>query len=120
MTRRRCSEQQIQRAIFEHLRWRAVPGAFAFHVPNGGWRSAVEAAIFKGIGVVAGIPDVVAIHDGKVFCLELKVDRGRLSNVQRDAHERLREAGATVATAYGIDEALGQLTEWCMIKGVSS
>jgi hypothetical protein len=47
MTRRSHPEQQIQRAVLDHLRWRAVPGAFAFHVPNGGWRSAVEAAIFK-------------------------------------------------------------------------
>src|ERR1700720_2308859 len=36
------------------VRASTLPG-FTFAVPNGGWRSAIEAAIFKGIGVVAGI-----------------------------------------------------------------
>jgi hypothetical protein len=36
----RQSEAAIQRAVFQHLRTRAVPGVFAFHVPNGGYRIA--------------------------------------------------------------------------------
>jgi hypothetical protein len=117
MTRRCCSEQQIQCALFDHLKWRGVPGLFAFHCPTGGWRSAIEAAIFKGIGVVAGIPDVLIIHSGGCYALELKTANGRLTDVQRIAHERLREAGAHVATVYGIDEALAQLTEWRLLRG---
>ena len=34
---------------------------FAFHPANGGWRSRVEAAILKGMGVRAGVPDIIAI-----------------------------------------------------------
>ena len=41
-------EQAIQRAVFDHLRQRGAPGTFAFHPPNGGWRSVIEAAILKG------------------------------------------------------------------------
>jgi hypothetical protein len=70
MTRRSHPEQLIQRAVMDHLRWRAVPGVFAFHPANGGWRSAIEAAIFKGIGVVAGVPDVLILHDGRCYALE--------------------------------------------------
>jgi hypothetical protein len=33
-------EQQIQRAVFEHLAIRAASTVFAFHPANGGWRSA--------------------------------------------------------------------------------
>jgi hypothetical protein len=40
-------EQQIQRAVFQHLHQRGAPDVFAFHPANGGWRSAVEGAIFK-------------------------------------------------------------------------
>jgi hypothetical protein len=115
--RRHRPEQAIQAAIFEHIAWRGVKGLFAFHVPLGGWRSVIEAKILKSVGTVAGIPDVIAIHDGKVFCLELKADCGRLTDVQRDAHERLREAGATVATCSGLDEAIAQLTEWRLLRG---
>jgi hypothetical protein len=116
MTRRRCSEQQIQRCIFEHLAWLAAPGVFAFHVPLGGFRRPVEAAILKSIGTVPGIPDLICIFEGHCFCLELKSANGRLTDVQRIAHERMREAGATVATAYGIDEAIAQLAEWRLLR----
>jgi hypothetical protein len=117
MTGRKHSEQLIQRAVMDHLRWRAPPGVFAFAVPNGGWRSAIEAAIFKGIGVIAGIPDVLILHDGHCYALELKSERGRLTDVQRLTHGRMREAGAHVATVYGLDEALAQLADWRLLKG---
>jgi hypothetical protein len=45
-------EAAIQRAVFQHLRTRATPGVFAFHPANGGYRKPIEAAIFKGLGVV--------------------------------------------------------------------
>jgi len=47
MTRRAQPEAALQRSVIQHLTWRARPGVFAFHVPNGGWRSRVEAAILK-------------------------------------------------------------------------
>jgi hypothetical protein len=106
MTRCNRPEQQDQRAAFDHLRWRGVPGAFAFHCPNGGWRSAAEA----WIGVVAGIPDLLIVHAGHLYCLELKSERGRLSPAQIQTHEQLQRAGAHVAVAHGIDAALAQLT----------
>jgi hypothetical protein len=113
-------EQLIQKAVIEHLAWRARAGVFAFHVPLGGFRRPVEAAILKSLGVVAGVPDIIIIHSGQCFGLELKADRGRLTNVQRDAHERMRAAGACVATAYGIDEALAQLEQWRLLRGAVS
>jgi hypothetical protein len=104
-------EQQIQRAVMDHLRWRGVPGLFAFHVALGGYRRPIEAAILKSLGTVAGIPDLILVHAGRTYGLELKSDNGRL---------RMREAGAQVATVYGLDEALGQLTEWRLLRGASS
>ena len=86
-------EAQIQRAVIEHLRWRGVPNSFAFHPANGGWRTAVEGAILKGMGVVAGVPDIIIIHAGKVFGLELKTDAGRLTDIQRETIEIMRRAG---------------------------
>ena len=41
-----------------------------------------------------------------LYALELKAGRGRLTDVQRVVQERLRAAGAQVAVAHGIDEAL--------------
>jgi hypothetical protein len=50
-------EQTIHRTIVQHLRARAMRGCVWFHPPNGGWRSPVEAAIFKSLGVRAGVAD---------------------------------------------------------------
>ena len=117
---RRHPEQDIQRAVFEHLAARPARGVFAFHVPNGGWRSRVEASVLKGIGVRAGIPDIIAVKDGRAYGLELKAPGERLTAVQRDAHVALSEAGATLETARGLDDALVVLERWGILKGVAS
>ena len=90
---------------------------FAFHPANGGWRTRVEAAIFKGMGVRAGVPDIIAIKNGQCYALELKAPDGRLTPVQRDAHAALVAAGATVAVAYGLDDALARLEAWGLLRG---
>lgn len=113
-------EDQIQRAVFQHLKQRGAPDVFAFHVPNGGKRKPIEAAIFKGLGVVAGVPDVIAVRDGHVYGLELKSNDGKMTMAQVDAHAGLRIAGATVATTYGLDEALAKLEQWGLVRGCVS
>jgi hypothetical protein len=115
MTRRRL-EQELQKAVLAHLAWRAAPEIFAFHYPAGGWRSPIEAAIFKSLGVVAGIPDLFVIRAGHVFGLELKTAHGRLTTTQIETQARMRAAGATVATATGLDAALEQLTQWGLLR----
>lgn len=114
--KRNRPEQSLQRIVLEHICWRAVPGLFCFHVPNGGFRTAIEAAIFKSVGLIPGIPDLLFIYSGRLYALELKAKGGRLSSTQAETHERMRRAGAIVATATGIDEALGYLELWQLIR----
>jgi VRR-NUC domain-containing protein len=118
-THRQLSEQAIQRAVFEHLRARGTPGVFAFAVPNGGYRSAVEAAILKGTGVVAGVPDVFIVHAGRCFAIELKAEGGRASDKQLACITALREAGAFTCIAEGLDRALACLEAWGILRGRS-
>jgi len=115
----RNREDAIRRAVFEHLRVSGERG-YAFHPANGGWCSPIEAAILKGLGVCAGVPDVIAIKDGRAFALELKPLGGRLTMAQNDAHAALRAAGANVVTGYGVNEALAQLEAWGLLWGQSS
>jgi hypothetical protein len=110
-------EQVIHRAVWQHVDARLVANAFAYHVPNGGARSKVEAAIFSGLGVVPGVPDLILIHDGHTFGLEIKCDGGRVSDDQRQVHDRMQAAGATVAVAFGLDAALHQLEQWGLLRG---
>ena len=118
--KRARAEQQIQRAVFEHLRMRGAPGVFAFHPANGGYRKPVEAAIMKGLGVVAGVPDVIAIHNGRVFAMEIKAEGGRATDKQLETIAALREAGAFTAIAEGLDRALAVLKAWGLLRGRAS
>ena len=118
--RRNRPEDMIQRALFEHLRVRSAPGTFAFHPANGGARSPIEGAILKGLGVRAGVPDLIAVRDGRTYALEIKRPGGRLTAAQDAAHAALRAAGATVVTSYGLDDALAQLERWGLLRGKAS
>jgi hypothetical protein len=113
-------EQLIQRTVILHLRQRGAPGVFAFHVPNGGYRRPAEAAILKGLGVVAGTPDIFAIKAGHCFALELKAAGGRLSDNQNVVLAKLKDCGATCAVAFGLDAALAQLETWKLLRGIAS
>ncbi len=109
------SEDQIHRAVVQHLKARARPGVFFFHPANGGQRNKTEAARFVGLGVRAGVPDLIIMASGKIFALELKADKGRVTPIQKAVHQEMRAAGATVDVSWGLDEALAQLTEWGVI-----
>jgi hypothetical protein len=117
MKRRQRPEQAIQRAVFEHLRARAAPGVFAFAVPNGGYRRSIEAAILKSLGVVAGVPDIFIVHNGRCFALELKAEGGGATDKQLACIAALREAGAFTCIAEGLDRALACLEAWGLLRG---
>jgi hypothetical protein len=105
-------EDNIQRLVVAHLQRRAAKGVVYFHVPNGGKRAISEAAKMKRMGVLPGVPDLLLLRAGELFALELKAEQGRLSDDQRHMLAELAKAGATTATAYGLDHALALLEQW--------
>jgi hypothetical protein len=115
--RRSNSEAQIQRAVFQHLKARGAPGVFAFHPANGGYRKPIEAAILKGMGLVAGVPDLIAIHQGRVYGLELKAEGGKPTAKQVETIAAMQMAGAIAGVAVGLDAALRWLEECGLLRG---
>jgi hypothetical protein len=115
--RRRSPEAAIQRCVFQHLRARGAPGVFAFHPANGGYRKPIEAAILKGMGLVAGVPDVIAIHHGRVYGLELKAEVGKPTPKQVETIAAMQIAGAITGFAVGLDDALRWLEERGLLRG---
>lgn len=105
-------EDAIQRAVFEHLQVRGAPGLVAWHTPNAGWRSKREAAIFAGLGVRPGVSDIVGVHAGKVYALELKAEGGRATEAQLQFLAEMEAAGAVAAIADDLDNALVTLERW--------
>jgi len=74
-------------------RHRRLPGVFAFHSANGGFRKPVEAAIMKGLGVTAGVPDVIAIchRDAPVRCAGCGREVARRARRQLFCSQRCRQ-----------------------------
>ena len=113
---RRHLEDDLQKAVCEHLRLRAHSGVVWFAVPNGGKRNVREAARMKRMGVTAGVADIILLHNGKFFALELKALTGRISESQRAFLMAVDSAGGVCYVAYGIDEALRVLESWGLIN----
>ena len=113
-------EQQIQRAVVQHLRQRSAPGVVFIHVPNGGKRKPIEAAIFKGLGVRRGASDLLLWHDGRSFALELKSAGGRATDEQIKFLDDMDRAGVLTALAEGLDAALHTLEGWGLLRGVAA
>lgn len=110
------TEAQIQRAIFQHYRLRGADGVFAFAVPNGGFRLPREARLLKFTGVVAGVPDTIWLRQGRMYALELKAARGRVSDAQARVLEAMEHCGAVVEVAYGLDAALTWLERHGLLR----
>jgi hypothetical protein len=118
MTRlHRHPEDEIQRTVCQHLRQRAAPGSVWWHTPNGGKRPPVKAAIMKGLGVRAGVADLIFIHRGCPFALELKSDGGRPTDNQIAFVSDFNAAGGHAAIVRGLDPALRTLEAWGILRG---
>jgi hypothetical protein len=70
----------------------------------------------QGLGVVAGVPDIIAVRSGQMYCLELKAPGGKLTDNQRATHSAMITAGAQVATADNLDDALALLEGWGLCR----
>jgi hypothetical protein len=103
------SERQIQISIKNAL---VMFGVVCIHIPNEGRRSAVAGRRLKQEGLLPGAPDLVCVGDaGRVAFLEVKAQKGRLSDTQTDCHDMLRRKGHAVAVVRSIDDALKALRE---------
>lgn len=105
------AEDKLQLAVLEYVE-AVLPYALIFHVPNGGRRSLTEGRKFKMLGVRAGTPDLVLVHDGRTFFLELKSEKGRVSPEQHRFGEDARIAGAGWAVVRSIDDVRNAFKAW--------
>lgn len=85
--------------------------AFMFAVPNGGYRSPVEAAILKGLGVVAGVHDLIVLWDRRAFLMEVKARDGVLSDSQIETHPKIERTGCPGTLVRSLQDAIAFLRE---------
>jgi len=109
--RRRHLESDFQRGVNQFLRWSLPDNAMHFAIPNGLMRSKKAAARAVGEGVRAGISDMCIVWKGRAIFLELKTERGRLSEVQRQMIRKLEHCECPVIIARPIVEFEAHLRE---------
>ena len=106
------TEDQEQATLFDWV-WkvgaRMHPELYRlYHIPNGGFRPKVQAAMFQKMGVQAGIPDLhlpVARRGAHSLYIELKAEDGKLSDLQICQAKFLASEGNVVAFAWGWEMA---------------
>jgi hypothetical protein len=97
-----------------HIEVGAKLADYMFHIPNGGKRGKVEAAILKGMGTKKGVSDLflpLPMHGKPGLWIEMKApfkdskDKNYPSTDQKQWLTRMSLAGYVTAVAYGWFEA---------------
>jgi hypothetical protein len=101
-------EQKTQEAFVEwfHLQY---PNILIWHTPNGGYRNVIEAAKFKRMGVLSGVPDIFIPcprNNSHGLFIELKSTKGKITNNQRKVISKLMENNYIVCICSNIDSAI--------------
>lgn len=91
------TEAKIQQEAIMRI-WNELPQTrlCLFHIPNGMMSDARIGAKFKAQGVISGVPDLVFVWCGKTHYIEVKCEKGRLSENQKKLHEKWSEQGVDV------------------------
>ena len=89
------------------------------HYPAGGVRSKTEAAIFKGLGVVPGVADILIIpQGGKAHWIELKAPgrKAKTTSTQDAFGETMMVLGCQWAVCDSVEEVHSLLKKWGLIN----
>lgn len=102
------TESQIQIGCVRWFRYQYPNLAgLLIHVPNGRRRSAKEGALLKKEGVTAGVADLVLFVPKNGYhglCIELKTEKGRQSESQKEWAIKIMSMGYNYAIVKSIDE----------------
>jgi hypothetical protein len=112
-------EEELQKSLLEWAQYVSVgPWQLAemlVHVPNGGYRTKVEAAQLQAMGVKAGYPDVLLdIPAGEYHGArwELKHGKNTLTDSQKKRHVMLRTCGYYVNTYWHWEECAQDIVRY--------
>lgn len=111
----RDAEGPIQRAILAYFRQTLPHGFLIQHTANRP-RSRVQGGKEKALGAVKGWPDLAiygpARFGSTVWFAEIKAPGGRVSDAQRDVHDRLLGLGFNVRILRSVEDARKAVSDW--------
>lgn len=101
---KKVSENDIQRQIVDWIR-ACAPYCVVAAIPNGSRRTASGRAANGVPGLTPGVPDLVVILPaGQVLWLEVKSEKGRVSDAQFAFHTRLNGLGHRVGVVRCLED----------------
>jgi hypothetical protein len=97
-------EQQLQKQCYQWflLQYPKQYGLLFMNLNNP--RSKINGAIMKACGLVAGVADMTYLKDGKAYFFELKTDKGRQSENQRNWQQLVEAAGFSYQIIRSLNE----------------
>lgn len=92
------TEDQLQQQIYtwynnNYCLKNHEPRHVIFSVPNGGSRNVIEAKKMRATGLLPGVSDLIILQPGKTLFIELKIEKGIQSDVQKDFQSRIELLG---------------------------
>lgn len=108
-------ESQIQIQMVKWFRLQ-YPHYIIAAIPNGGQRSALEAKIMKGEGVLAGFSDLIIIARENVLFVEVKTKRGYQSDLQAKFQSDVERLGFQYSICRSLDEFILTIEKWIKDK----
>jgi len=88
---------------------------FYLRIEIGGQRTAIQQGILKAEGAKAGTNDIfiaIPINGFHGFWLEVKTDKGRATQEQKDFQSKMENKGYYCAFGYGLDECKQKITDY--------
>src|SRR5262245_42951099 len=107
------TEYQIQIALIQQLRLLGRKDMVYFHCPSGGKRAPREAALFKALGVIPGVSDLIFLWpERNALFLELKTGTRWLTPEQDSFQLLVKAMGFHAEWANNLDDAIAILKRY--------
>lgn len=104
------TEKQIQASVLAHWRAFGLPRTLVCAIPN--------ARAFGQPGLHKGLFDLLVIGGNQIRFLELKADKGKLSDAQYAFKSILFENSIEYAVTYGRDQPIEVLASWGIVRSL--
>ena len=112
--KRQRPEEALRAAVVAYLAQALPPTAFFSVFPMGGG-GLFHGLRMRDLGARQGFPNLLILHDGRAYCIELKSGSGVLQPSQRDCYAALQDARVPVTVARSVEDVQRFLCEECAL-----
>lgn len=121
-------ESTIQQQIISYLSLMASRYHFVFFsIPNEGIMTVLKmfkvpdkqcymiVSYFKKMGLLPGVSDILILHQGKAYCMEVKDETGTQSQDQVRFEKNVNDTGIPYELVRSVEDAGWWLREWGIV-----